>query len=117
MDVYDKDVTKIGREHIIGTYDVGDRLVPKGPIIRLQPSFWEHYRNITWLSICTETGEKGYIPITGMKIYYYRTSDYILQKQEDKIKESWYRWLPKSFLKKCEEFFENHPYKYISNFV
>lgn len=118
-DIYDingSDVTEIGDEHIIGTYDVGDKLLPGGSVIRYNPAPWEIYPNKVWYTVLTETGEKGYIPSTGIEVYYYRESEDITQKQKEKIDKSWYCWLPSNFLTLCEKFFERLPFGYKYNF-
>lgn len=119
-DIYDtngSDVTEIGEEHIIGTYDVGDKLVPGGSVIRYNPSPWETYPNQVWYTVLTDTGKTGYIPSTGIEVYHYREGEDITQKQKEKIEKSWYCWLPSTVLNFCENFFEKVPFGYKCSFA
>lgn len=114
---YATDIRKISSEHIIGHYEIGDRLQPAHGAKYFEGHIWEIIYSDTWYSVYTEDGQIGWIPDREIKIYYNRESESIKNRQQEQLSKNWYGCLPNFFLEISVQFFEKHPHQFSCNFA
>lgn len=109
-DITDKFIFNITDDHIVDKYTEGDKIIPD---VDKKPEVYSNsmnsYDKIIWYPVLTQSGQKGYIPDTGVNPVY---NDYT-KEVEKKIKNfkptTWYAFLPDSAIEACEKLYETIP--------
>lgn len=97
-DIYD-DVISVPKEHVL-------HHCSRGEIFYVIDNVG--YEQTDWLHVRTEDGIEGYIHSDGLKKYYGRTSENIVERRNEYISGKWYyRFVPRSVLMVCEFIYEH----------